>query len=168
MVIIEIRTLNASHISLMEFSQRILLLKNLFDETGHDYLLLVAHATYFLSKLPAPQAVKDTNLEVIKGIQEAYKKEKSDDLLEQKYIDAIKENRDLIIHYLNWEQTNIIEKHSDSIPKFMAIHYAFQPLWKWYFCYSFNKKESRINETLKMYKDMQKIKLIKVYNSLPK
>lgn len=138
----------------MEFNQRVKNLFHLYEKYGHVYLLLVAHATLFLSKFPASKKVKDTNLLIINGIIEAYAGTFHNSL-QKTYVDAIKTNTNVLENYLNWEQTSIVEKNLPSLFPIAIIHFSYMPWYKFYLSFKFHKKQSRIEITKKMYQEMK-------------
>ena len=138
----------------MEFDQRITSLITLYKKHGHDYLLLVAHATLFLSKLPTSKKIKDTNLLVIKGNIESYDGVFHNSL-QEKFVTSLKSGKNILENYLDWEQTEIIEKNLPIAPPLALVRFNYQPWYKYYISFSFHKKEERMKITMKMYEDMQ-------------
>ncbi len=138
----------------MEFDQRISSLITLYKKHGHDYLLLVAHSTLFLSKLPTPKKIKDTNLLVIKGIIESYEGVFHNSL-QEKFVTSLQSGKSILENYLDWEQTEIIEKNLPMAPPLALVRFSYQPWYKYYISFSFHKKEERMKITMKMYEDMQ-------------
>lgn len=139
----------------MDFDQRIFKLISLYKKHGHDYLLLVAHATLFLSKLPAPKKMNDTNLLVINGITESYNGIFKNSLQEN-FVNSLMRDKNILRSYLEWEQTEIIEKKLPKVSPIALIHFRYHPWYKWYISFSFHQKEERIKMTIKMYEDMQR------------
>lgn len=148
----------------MKYKSRVAALVNLYDNFNHDYLLLVASATFALSKLPHPKNLNETNLKVINGIQRIYSGN-THTKLEQNLFKSIKGNKNIFDSYLQWEQTEVIEKSGPIFPiVFLRLNYL--PWYKFYISFNFHKKDKRIQLSEKMYKDLEKVDLKKVRNYL--